>query len=781
MKKYWIEFALIVSITITGIQMVDQYHRFNYHDKQYNASTDMQQTVSDLLIATFLISSRVTEHYDRQAQLMLVSENTFSKLEHNPEFTKTWVDFKQQVNHYVQISTMLKTSYRFVATAESLFTVAEPDLARHGAHLLASLVEYQTFNNQETKSQILSYMQEHALSLQSLDNYGMQWGMLNQHIKFILDNSPTLISLTTEIQQQQIANQLQGIVETHKDALVGANRLFNMFAIMLLSVLFLLLITILIRQRSALIAKSAQAQAAAEAKSMFLSNMSHEIRTPLNGIIGLADLCLRTDLTVTQRNYLDKLLFSGRSLLTIINDILDFSKMESNKLDIVKVDFEVEALFSNVKSIVAKTASEKNLELIFQLEKTIPKFLHGDNIRIGQILLNLTSNALKFTESGHVIISLKKLPEKGSSSTEESAETLYRFSVEDSGIGLTKEHQQRLFQRFTQADSSTTRKYGGTGLGLSISKLLTELMNGKIGVTSEIKKGTTFHFDLPLDDAEEKGEISLGKALTNKSVLILEDHPITMRITKDMCEYMGMKVVGVTTVKDAYRQSQEHKFDYAMVDWQLPVQDGLLLLKKWDAEKINVPDHVFIFTAFDSEVLREKLEGLKQYPVINKPLLMQELYERLSKGEMTDEKTPKKMESKASTGHQGATDGTVPRILLVEDNDINRVVATEILAELDLKVDIAHNGVEALDKIVRDKYKLILMDIQMPVMDGVEATKKLRQNFDAESLPIVALTANVMKEEIENYHAIGMNDHLGKPFVRDELLGMINKFCFSEL
>lgn len=775
--KHWVEALLIMATLVTGIKMVDQYNESRFHEAQFQTATLLLRNVSELIIAAFLVGSRDTEHYDRQAQLMLLSENVFNRMQTDEKLDSSWSEFKQTVNHFVQLSSMLKTSYRFAASAESLFVSANPQLARHGEHLLAALVEFQMLGTDKVRQDILDYMDEHNVILSQLDALGMQWSMLNRHINFILRTSNKVNALTNEIQRQAISQQLYDVIEEHNNALMLANRQFDFYAVLLVSELFLLFITLLLRQREELIVKSKQAQAAAQAKSMFLSNMSHEIRTPLNGIIGLADLCLRTDLTKNQRDYLEKLLFSGQSLLTIINDILDFSKMESNKLDIVSGDFEVEKLFSHVKGIMAKSASDKGLELVFDVKPDVPQVLHGDSIRIGQILLNLTSNACKFTESGHIIVSLQRKNDKI------RGRNLYRFSVKDTGIGLSEEQQARLFQRFTQADSSTTRKYGGTGLGLSISKLLTELMGGKIGVKSKLDHGTCFTFELPLAKAKMNQTLSVGEQLIGKSVLLVEDHPITMKVTAEMFELMGMRVTCAHNVQEGYRFSKESMFDYALVDWQLPQQDGLLLLTKWHDSAGNKPNQVFIFTAFDSETLRDRLTDLPPIPVLSKPVLFHELYDKLTQTRTHNAEKEEKVIPLAVTPELSTTQNESEghahafSVLLVEDNDINRMVATEMLGELPINIEIADNGKIAIEKLKERSFSLVLMDIQMPVMDGIETTKLLRETHSQDSLPIVALTANVLKEEVEYYHKIGMNAHLGKPFVREELHEIVNKFC----
>lgn len=784
---YWPEFIAFISLTLLGLMSVDAYRDRTVAETHYQVSQDFQYIVSELTVATLLVDYATTENYDKQAQLLLAAEDTWRNIKNQEVLQSEWQTYNNNIAHFVQLASMLKTSRRFVAEAERHFDQNLTTYGAHGEHVVALILSFETSLNQKVANDIREYIAMNEAVLQQITGSGMQWTMLKQHIEFILDNAKMVSNLVRTIRELPLPATLQHYTRVNSVEWNNASQHLYFMAMLLVINLFMILACVFVRQSLALKRSSQKAFAAAEAKSQFLANMSHEIRTPLNGIIGLADLCLRTSLDKVQKGYLEKLLFSGKSLLTIINDILDFSKIESKKLDIVEVDFEVESLFANVKTMIAKQASEKGLELIFVVEPDVPKMLHGDNIRIGQVLLNLVSNAIKFTQQGHVIIRLCReacqsndggsdLHSVGHNATENGR---YRFTVEDTGIGLTPEQTRKLFSRFTQADSSTTRKFGGTGLGLSISKLLTELMHGEIGVKSEVDKGSQFFFSLPLADVTgDYGEtyaLFPDSQLQGKSLLILEDHPITMEITARMAEHMGLEVTQTFTVKDAAKASAQQHFDFALVDWHLPNQNGGLLLKKWQHTGVH-PTNIIIFTAFDSEVFRSELGSLDEYQVINKPILLHQLYDAFMA-----ENTASDTQAETSNNEQSTQNHRAINVLLVEDNAINQVVAGEMLRDMQVDVDIAENGLQALQYVEQNDYDLVLMDIQMPEMDGMQATMKLRETYTCEQLPIIALTANVLKSETEKYVELGMNDHLGKPFDRDALTKIVNKYAPKSL
>lgn len=763
---YWPELLAFFVLTILGISTVDAWRARQSAEVNYQVSQDFQYLVSELTVATLLVDYTTTENYDKQAQLLLSAEDTWRLIDDKNTIEEQWKEYNYNIAHFVQLASMLKTSRRFIGDAEVHFNDNLAAFGGAGEHVIALMLSFETRLNEHIAQDVRDYISANEPKLQQISDVGMQWHMLKRHIEFILDNAVKVSQLVGTVQALPLPATLQTHTKVKSAIWSESSQHLYLMVTLVIANLFFILVCVFVRQAQDLKHSSLKAFAAAEAKSQFLANMSHEIRTPLNGIIGLADLCLRTSLDTVQKGYIEKLLFSGKSLLTIINDILDFSKIESKKLDIVPVDFDVEMLLSNVKTMIAKQASEKGLELIFIVESDVPAKLHGDNIRIGQVLLNLVSNATKFTEAGHVIIRLRR--DKTGSET-----SVYRFSVEDTGIGLSPKQCQKLFSRFTQADSSTTRKFGGTGLGLSISKLLTELMHGEIGVESELNKGSQFYFCLPLADAKYADSKTVefpDQRLIGKSLLILEDHPVTMEITTIMANHMGLLVTQAFTVKDAARASSQQHFDYALVDWHLPNQNGGLLLKKWEHTGEH-PTHIIIFTAFDSAVFRSELNGLNEYKVINKPILLHQLHDAF-----LNEVGGEEFESQEQQIVQPTENAKSFKVLLVEDNAINQVVAGEMLKDMQLEVDIAENGLIALNMVESNDYDLIFMDIQMPEMDGMQATLKIREDYNSTELPIIALTANVLKDETEKYLEVGMNDHLGKPFERIALSTIVQKY-----
>ncbi len=826
--KYWIEVLILLVMLLSGIKAVDYYHRIQILKEQQQTAVFLQSVVSELIVETLYSPYGISSHYDRHAQLMLEAETTLYTLEEIFLVEESFANFRDVISHYVQLTTIFKISRQFIANSHALFSSSSEPISSAGKSLLAMVLEYQIQPTPALANSIQEFMRNNQQVLSQIDGKQIQWLMLRRHIQYVLNTKPVTDKLLEDISQLSINDDLVKTIQNISRHLTkGDNRFNNFLMLLILSVLGLFLVVVL-RQNSDLRLKTRQAEIAVETKTQFLANMSHEIRTPMNGIIGLADLCLTTPLTSVQKQYIEKLLFSARSLLAIINDILDFSKIESKKLQIERIDFDVQDLFGNIKTMIAKTAADKGIELVFDIDCEIPKQLHGDSIRIGQILLNLISNAIKFTHRGHVIVAVDilKFSEgkeiKSEADIDEIPTVWVSFSVKDTGIGMTEQQLGKLFSRFTQADASTNRKYGGTGLGLAICKLLADLMNGSIRCESQIGEGTCFTVELPLIESISNNELAVERDMfAGKSVLIVEDNEITQEITKAMAEYFGLRVHIAGSVKEAIVCTSSNQFDYGIVDWQLPDMDGVVLLKRWE-EMGNGPERVLIFTAFNSHLLAKRLEGLANYMILNKPLLIFELYEaliqlkdapRIGQGGNKNEtpssivdRTIQEAFSQSSPSQSNYTASGLKvieletietieieddsaeaidekngdfscRVLLVEDNEINRIIAVEMLKGMGISVDIAVNGREAVDLIAENQYKLILMDIQMPEMDGIETTIILRKKFTTEQMPIVALTANVMQEDIERYFEIGMNDHLAKPFERAQLERLLNKYC----
>ncbi len=518
-----------------------------------------------------------------------------------------------------------------------------------------------------------------------------------------------------------------------------------------------------------------EAESAAKVKADFLANMSHEIRTPMNAIIGFSSLALKTELDRKQRDYLNKIQQSGQHLLGIINDILDFSKIEAGKLSVEHTEFELEKVMENVSNLISEKTAAKGLELVFNIEKGTPNHLVGDPLRLGQVLVNYSNNAVKFTEKGEIVISVKVV-EDG------DKDVLMRFDVRDTGIGLTEEQIGKLFQSFQQADTSTSRKYGGTGLGLAISKNLANLMGGDVGVESEYGKGSTFWFTARLGKGIAKVRKFIPEPdLRGRRVLIVDDNEMSRIVLYDMLAGMTFEVSDVASGKAALDEIRSaantgKPYDIVLLDWRMPGMDGIETAKAIRELPLNPLPHMVMVTAYGrEEVLKEAaFAGLED--VLIKPVSPSTMFNTLMHvlgGELitVSKEAQKKiplMENLAAL--KGLS------ILLVEDNEFNQQLACELLLDAGFKVDVAEDGQKSLEMLDKYMYDVVLMDMQMPVMDGITATVEIRKDERFKSLPVIAMTANVMADDIDRCHQAGMNDHIGKPIDPDELFGKLQKW-----
>ncbi|WP_295899592.1 response regulator [uncultured Vibrio sp.] len=741
-------------------------------------------------------STPITTHdFNALEKNLIALERNAIELRYNKVFQ--FSQYQQQIN---EIQNTLSARLELSQEVDNLTTLISNSRQLDRDFLMARTAETQRVLSNQVKGLLddALYLGQRIKKLLIEEDEALIFKGVVADIRTYKSNFAKMVDVreqATNVGQEMIYNILAtdrslGKVRTARTILMNETRASSQYLVVsglaFIGSLFLLVYLVrrsqlaLVTLNDQLIEARDKAQLADQSKSDFLANMSHEIRTPMNAIIGMSYLAIESnELKPKQKSHIQIVHRSAKALLGIINDILDFSKIEAGKLEVEQIEFRVQSLFDDFSNIIGLKAKEGGLELNIDIDSNFPEYVISDPLRLGQILLNLGSNAVKFTKKGQVELT---------ASVKEQTPTglVLEFSIRDTGIGMTQDQQNNLFNSFQQADTSITRQYGGTGLGLAISKQLSELMGGGISVESARNVGSTFTFWVSVKSSEKAVDLALATTqnFENKRVLIVDDSDSARRISKKQLEKLGINSDSSNSVDEAHSVlttsiATGNQYDAILLDWKMPEESGTKLVQRLYQE--NSPDQIppiVMITAYEKDDVKAEIAqfDLSVEAVLSKPISSRQLLSTFSNIWTANAHidTPEELQQRVHQQNLDSLSGS--HVLLVEDNEMNQTLACELLSSANIRYAIANNGQEAIDLLKVETFDGVLMDCQMPVLDGYQATHKIRSDLELVKLPIIAMTANNMAGDRVKAIDSGMNDFISKPIDIHEMFATMQKW-----